>query len=136
MSYKYPRVSIEYCAKCKWNNRAVWYVQELIQTFDKPGVNLIEEVAIQPRYDYPGLFRVTVSKDAQNSSIIYERKFQKDQGTEPTKDYSYEGFPDSKFLKTLVRDYLFPDNKLGHIDRANHNVLNRGEECVPCAREN
>ena len=30
---KYPRIIIQYCHQCKWQNRAIWYLQEFLQTF-------------------------------------------------------------------------------------------------------
>ena len=29
---KYPRIIIQYCHQCKWQNRAIWYLQEFLQT--------------------------------------------------------------------------------------------------------
>lgn len=130
---RYPKVTIEYCAKCKWQNRAIWYVQEILQTFDKPGVNLVADVSVQPRYDAAGHFRIVVSDSPASQHIIYQRKLKHQRGDE--EPYLYEGFPDSKFVKTLIRDRLFPDNGLGHVDRGtNRAVLNRGApaECVAC----
>lgn len=130
----YPKVTIEYCAKCKWHNRAIWYVQEILQTFSKPGVNLVEEVSVQPRYDFPGLFKVVVFKGEGDGKVVYQRKFKDEVDVE---SYVHEGFPESKFLKTLIRDYLFPENGLGHIDRGKNSGLTTGEdrddvECVKC----
>lgn len=122
----YPRISIEYCAKCKWGNRAVWYLQELLQTFDKPGLTL-NEVALQPLYDQPGVFRVTVFKSTDDIKVVYQRKMKN--GLNDGKDYVYEGFPDSKFLKQLVRNYLFPEGQLGHIDTT---VVSLNEGCRAC----
>lgn len=126
---KFPKVNIEFCAKCKWHNRAIWYVQEILQTFSKPGVNLIEDISVQPRYDFPGLFRIVAHKNENESKILYLRRFKSEVDDALIEDYVYEGFPDSKFLKTLLRDYLFPDNNLGHIDRGTEReVLNQGKQ--------
>lgn len=141
-SNSYPRVIIEYCAKCKWQNRAVWYLQELLQTFD----GKILEISLKPVYDTPGIFKVVLEKSNSDGCIIYQKKLKKTQ--EPQiESYYYDGFPDSKFLKVLLRNELFPDENLGHIDKYDSsNKLNEGEsqsgesqpekqkesECEPC----
>lgn len=129
-AYKFPRVSIEFCAACKWHNRAVWYLQEVMQTFSDPEKNFIPEVALQPVYNNPGLFQVVVIKDANSQpEIIYKRKFKK-QGLAQEESYYFDGFPDSKLLKGLLRDKLFPQEQLGHTDKYK-DVLNDGS-CREC----
>ncbi|RLV87003.1 hypothetical protein JA9_001158 [Meyerozyma sp. JA9] len=108
------KVIIQFCSKCKWHNRAVWYLQEIMQTFGE-GDRLVSEISIQPKIDAPGLFQVLVQADEGEPKIIYKRKFKKDNGPQDA-PYYYEGFPDSKLLKTLIRDELFPSEKLGHVD--------------------
>lgn len=122
-SNSYPRVIIEYCAKCKWQNRAVWYLQELLQTFD----GKLFEISLKPVYDTPGIFKVVLEKSNSDGDIIYQKKLKKTQ--EPQNEgYYYDGFPDSKFLKVLLRNELFPDENLGHIDKYDSsNKLNEGE---------
>lgn len=109
-----PKVTIEYCAKCKWHNRAVWYLLEVLQTFSDPEKNLVAEVAVRPRYDQPGMFQVIVAS-ANGSKVVYRRRMKK---TELPQDeeYYYDGFPDSKLLKVLIRNELFPELGLGHVD--------------------
>lgn len=129
-TYKYPRVSIEFCAACKWHNRGVWYLQEIMQTFHDPEKNFIPEIALHPVYNQPGLFQVVVTSDANSApSIIYKRKF-KNKDVAQDEDYYFDGFPDSKLLKSLIRDKLFPQEQLGHIDKYK-DVLNDGT-CVDC----
>lgn len=54
MTFAYPRVSIEFCTKCKWNLRAAWYLQELLSTFGSD----LGEVALLPAS--AGTFIVTI----------------------------------------------------------------------------
>lgn len=123
-----PKVSIHYCARCKWQNRAVWYLQEILQTFSDPEKNLVPEVSVCPSYDNPGLFEIRVTKEDQSEKIIYKRKMKKldlDQSAE----YYYDGFPDSKLLKVLLRDELFPEEKLGHAERGGPGFMLACEKC-------
>ncbi|KAF8004492.1 hypothetical protein HF325_001940 [Metschnikowia pulcherrima] len=123
----YPKVIIEYCAKCKWHNRAVWYLQEILQTFSDPEKNLVAEVALRPSYDSPGTFVVRVATEEGQSTIVYCRRMKK--STRPqTELYHYDGFPDSKLLKNLIRNELFPEHGLGHLD-GQANIL---ADCLPC----
>lgn len=95
----YPRVEIQFCTKCKWNLRAAWYLQELLQTFG----DQLGEVALAPGES--GTFRVSVTvAEGQNELEVWDRK----------KD---GGFPDSKELKRRVRNIISPDQNLGHVDR-------------------
>ena len=123
----YPKVIIEYCAKCKWHNRAVWYLQEILQTFSDPEKNLVAEVALRPSYDSPGTFVVRVATEEGQSKTVYCRRMKK--STRPqTELYHYDGFPDSKLLKNLIRNELFPEHGLGHLD-GQANIL---ADCLPC----
>ncbi|ORY95020.1 Rdx family-domain-containing protein [Syncephalastrum racemosum] len=88
-----PRVSIEYCTKCRWMLRAAYFGQELLTTFD----TAIGELALIPGDS--AVFRVKV-----NDVLIWDRK---EKG----------GFPEVKELKQLVRDVIAPDMPLGHSDR-------------------
>ncbi|PSK35791.1 hypothetical protein C7M61_004273 [Candidozyma pseudohaemuli] len=112
-----PKVSIYYCARCKWQNRAVWYLQEILQTFSDPEKNLIPEVAVCPSYDQPGLFEITVT-DKEGEKTVYKRRMKKltESQSEP---YFYDGFPDSKLLKVILRNALFPEAGLGHAESVN-----------------
>jgi selenoprotein W-related protein len=97
-----PRVAIYFCTKCKWNLRAAWYLQELLQTFgDKLG-----EAALVPAAS--GMFKVEVVAEGAASVTVWERTVN-------------GGFPDSKILKQKVRNVLWPEEQLGHVDGANKN---------------
>ncbi|KAK7206139.1 seleno protein domain-containing protein [Myxozyma melibiosi] len=98
-TFRYPRVAIEFCTACKWNLRAAWFAQELLSTFG----NDVGEVAMLPASG--GTFKVRLVPAAgQEEVLLWDRK---EKG----------GFPDSKDLKRLVRDVLFPSKDLGHVDR-------------------
>lgn len=87
-----PHISISYCTQCQWLLRAGWMAQELLSTFgtDLGGVTLVPATG--------GLFRIVC-----DDTVLWDRK---EEG----------GFPDIKTLKQRVRDHLFPDRDLGHID--------------------
>ncbi|GBL52604.1 hypothetical protein ACI3LY_004875 [Candidozyma auris] len=110
-----PKVSIYYCARCKWQNRAVWYMQEVLQTFSDPEKNLVPEVALCPSFENPGLFQITVTTE-QGEQIVYKRRMKKVAVEEQSEAYYYDGFPDSKLVKNLIRDALFPESGLGHAE--------------------
>ncbi|EAZ63683.1 hypothetical protein PICST_28093 [Scheffersomyces stipitis CBS 6054] len=120
---RYPRVIIKYCAKCKWQNRALWYLQELLQTFPET----IQDISVQPIYDQPGVFAVIlVQSETEEPEIVYQRKFKSaelaikygDKDGSQSEDYYYEGFPDAKFIKILIRDKLGTEVKLGqHVEK-------------------
>lgn len=123
-----PTVIIEYCAKCKWHNRAIWYTQEILQTFCDPETNLVTEVAVRPKYDQPGLFQVLVSRNG-DEKVIYRRKMKKT--TDPqSEEFYFDGFPDSMLLKQLIRNELFPELGLGHVDGSTGILAN----CKPCQK--
>lgn len=125
-----PKVSIEFCAKCKWHNRAIWYTQEILQTFSDPDVNLVTEVSVKPVHDQPGLFQVVCYGDSGVEKVIYRRKMKK--ATSPqSEEYYYDGFPDSKLLKQLIRNELFPQLGLGHVDGKTDLLA----ECKACETE-
>lgn len=123
-----PSVVIEFCAKCKWHNRAIWYTQEVLQTFSDPEKNLVTEVSVRPRYDQPGLFQVLVRGNVGNEKVIYRRKMKKSEDKQDA-DFYYDGFPDSKLLKQLIRNELFPEQGLGHVDGHQSELL---AVCKPC----
>ncbi|EGW35746.1 uncharacterized protein SPAPADRAFT_132690 [Spathaspora passalidarum NRRL Y-27907] len=132
---RYPRIIIQYCNKCKWQNRAVWYLQEILQTFPEE----IQDISLQPILDQPGVFQIVLVTSNSASEIIYKRKFkskelQEKYADEGEEKYTYDGFPDSKFIKVLIK------NKLGlqvgkHIDRGSDYKLNDGTACVDCRKE-
>lgn len=123
-----PSVIIEFCAKCLWHNRAIWYIQEVLQTFSDPEKNLVTEVSVRPRHDQPGLFQVLVRGDDGKEKVIYRRKMKKSLEKQDD-DFYYDGFPDSKLLKQLIRNELFPELGLGHVDGHQADLL---AVCKPC----
>ena len=88
-----PQIEIEYCIKCKWLLRATWIAQELLSTF----CDEIGSINIVPS-NVAGIFEIRIGRN-----IIWERSKKK-------------GMPAIKELKQLVRDYIAPGKKLGHID--------------------
>ena len=78
---KYPRIIIQYCHQCKWQNRAIWYLQEFLQTFASSSTLEIKiyDISIQPIFDFPGVFQIILQKESTNNKmetkIIYRRKF-------------------------------------------------------------
>lgn len=123
MSTAYPKVTIKFCVKCKWHNRAIWYVQEILQTFPTIG-----EVALQPTSDPAGLFEIQVATSADLVQTVYKRKYRT--STEPqTEEYYYDGFPDAKLVKGLVKRALGETRDLGHSEGGG--LLN----CASCVAE-
>ncbi len=87
------KIKILYCTQCNWLLRSAWMAQELLSTFD----NELTEVSLMPGTG--GLFEIKV-----NDILIWSLK---EKGR----------FPNIKELKQLVRDLIYPDKNLGHIDR-------------------
>lgn len=147
---KFPRIIIQFCTKCKWTNRAIWYAQELFQTFD---ANTIADISLQPIIEFAGIFQVLIQVGS-TVELIYRRKFKKDgDDLDPQlAEVSYDGFPDAKFLKNLVKDKIHEvekrangegvtSSKVGDHLVGKGSLLNDGgvcqetEECVECKRE-
>lgn len=139
----YPLIVILYCSKCKWQNRAVWYLQEILQTFDGE----IKMVSLEPMVGQPGTFQVTLYKDDTSTPVIlYKRRYKNadlaikygDSDGSMSKPYYHDGFPDSKYLKTLIRDALHTPGSapqsLGHIDNYadSTNFLVSEKKTGPC----
>ncbi|KIV85758.1 hypothetical protein PV11_01418 [Exophiala sideris] len=105
-----PRIAIEFCTQCKWNLRAAYFAQELLQTFGTS----IGEIALIPVTG--GTFTVTMTHATASTApdsetpasvtdtVIWDRKTE-------------NGFPETKELKNRVRNIIEPDRDLGHIDR-------------------
>lgn len=89
-----PRIAIRYCTLCNWMLRSAWLAQELLHSFNSD----LAEVSLRP--DSGGVFEVWL-----NDTLIWERK----------RD---GGFPEAKELKRRVRDLVWPERDLGHVDRA------------------
>ena len=114
-----PRITIEFCTQCKWNLRAAYYAQELLQTF---GTSL-GEVSLMPSTG--GTFviklcsadnRTEPNKEVEERMTVAEKVIwdRKEDG----------GFPETKELKGRVRNVIEPGRSLGHTDRA----LKKGKE--------
>ena len=91
---KRSEISLSYCTQCNWLLRTAWMAQELLSTFGQD----IASVTLIPATG--GLFQITL-----DGEVIWDRK---EKG----------GFPDVKVLKQMVRDRMWPERDLGHIDRA------------------
>lgn len=89
-----PAITFTYCTQCNWMLRTAWMAQELLSTFGQD----IGSVTLIPGTG--GIFQVTL-----DGVLIWDRK---EKG----------GFPDVKQLKQMVRDHVWPERDLGHIDRA------------------
>ncbi|SCU83551.1 LADA_0C12112g1_1 [Lachancea dasiensis] len=95
----YPKISIRFCTRCKWNLRSAWYLQELLQTFQDD----LAEISLIP--GDAGEFRILGYLDADAEIIIWDRKVD-------------GGFPDSKFLKQRVKQMLLATSTVGaHVAR-------------------
>ncbi|KAF3922024.1 hypothetical protein ABW20_dc0106176 [Dactylellina cionopaga] len=96
-----PKITIQFCIQCKWNLRAAYYAQELLQTFSTS----LGEVSLRPSTG--GILIVTLEtldeQSALQSHVIWDRK----------RD---GGFPETKELKKKVRDIIDPQRDLGHVD--------------------
>ncbi|SCV02289.1 LAMI_0G17590g1_1 [Lachancea mirantina] len=122
----YPKISIRFCIKCKWNLRSAWYLQELLQTFGEQ----IGEISLIP--GETGEFGVEALKTEDGPLLkLWDRKVD-------------GGFPDSKYLKKKVKEGLFDDPdgspfRVGeHIERdaANKTLVtdqcDSGKSCLVC----
>ena len=89
-----PTIRITYCVQCNWLLRAGWMAQELLSSFgdDLGSVTLVPGTG--------GIFEITLG-----DVTLWERK----------RD---GGFPDAAELKRRVRDRLWPERDLGHLDRS------------------
>ena len=87
------RLTIEYCAKCKFMMRSAWIAQELLQTFDGD----LDEATLRPSL-VPGVWQIFA-----NDQLVWDRKAER-------------GIPELKDLKRRVRDVIAPDKDLGHAE--------------------
>ena len=85
-------IRIRYCRQCNWLLRAGWMAQELLGSFGDD----LQRVSLEPGSG--GIFEIYVGEH-----LIWERK----------RD---GGFPQIAELKRRVRDTLFPERDLGHLD--------------------
>ncbi|MFT4151121.1 MAG: SelT/SelW/SelH family protein [Paracoccaceae bacterium] len=91
--HRRPAITFTYCTQCNWMLRTAWMAQELLSTFGQD----IGSVTLVPGTG--GIFRITLDGEQ-----IWDRK-------------ENGGFPDVKVLKQLVRDHVWPERDLGHVDR-------------------
>ncbi|KAB5570134.1 Rdx family-domain-containing protein [Coniochaeta sp. 2T2.1] len=110
---RFPRVTIQFCTQCKWNLRAAYFAQELLQTFS----TTLGEISLLPSTG--GVFKVDIYTHASSTSSSPA-------ATDPSPhiqrtslwDRSTDGgFPETKELKRRVRDVIDPGRGLGHVDR-------------------
>lgn len=107
-SVQFPKVAIRFCVQCKWNLRAAYYAQELLQTFS----STIGEISLIPVTG--GVFTITLYTNIAapdkpqptiSETLIWDRK----------RD---AGFPETKELKNRIRNVVDPEKDMGHVDRA------------------
>ena len=92
-------VEVEYCAGCRWMQRAGWVAMELLTTFSAGELRVV----LVPNHAKPGgVFEVRV-----DGAVVFDRKAQ---APKPR-------FPEMKEVKQLVRDAVTPSRDLGHSDR-------------------
>lgn len=107
-----PRVTITYCTQCKWMLRAAYFGQELLSTFG----NSIGEIALIPATG--GFFQVKLTYKPPQTDDGEQAQVQEvllwDRKTEG-------GFPETKVLKQLLRNYIEPGKDLGHSDKPSMN---------------
>ncbi len=134
-----PRIAIKFCTQCKWNLRAAYFAQELLQTFS----TAIGEVALIPSTG--GIFTITLYhtftpptrettaidttarpesttiNDLDPSSISVATRTEEVVVVQETLLWDRKtegGFPETKELKSRVRNVIQPDRDLGHVDRS------------------
>lgn len=88
-----PVIRITYCTQCQWLLRAGWMAQELLSSFGPE----LGEVTLVPGTG--GVFIITC-----NDELIWDRK----------RD---GGFPEAAELKRRVRDLVWPEKNLGHVEK-------------------
>ena len=114
-----PRITIEFCTQCKWNLRAAYFAQELLQTFSTS----LGEVALLPCTGGTfviKLFHLPTARE-QDGDRSMESKDDKDIEVMETVIWDRKvegGFPETKELKNRVRNVVEPGRGLGHTDRA------------------
>ena len=89
-----PSIRIEYCPKCGWLLRAAYMAQEILTTFSDD----VKQVTLQPS-EVGGSYKIFV-----DDKKIFDRK-------------EFNGFPEIKEIKQMVRDIVNPEKSLGHADR-------------------
>lgn len=106
-----PRITIQFCTQCKWNLRAAYYAQELLQTFSTS----LGEVALLPATS--GIFVIKLYQRALDQEGTDEDRVRVEETV--LWDRKVDNcFPETKELKGRVRDAIEPGRGLGHTDRA------------------
>ncbi|KAK5089298.1 hypothetical protein LTR70_006776 [Exophiala xenobiotica] len=103
-----PKVAIRFCVQCKWNLRAAYYAQELLQTFS----NTVGEISLIPVTG--GIFTITLYTKAATSEEV-QYSVTETQIWDRKQD---GGFPETKDLKNRIRNVIDPEKDMGHVDRA------------------
>jgi len=88
-----PTITIEYCPKCGWMLRSVYFASELLTTFTEE----LNGVLLRPS-ETAGKFTLFIDE-----LQVIDRK-------------ADGGFPEITALKRLVRDHVAPNKPLGHTD--------------------
>ena len=117
-----PRITIKFCTQCKWNFRAAYYAQELLQTFSTS----LGEVALLPLTS--GTFVIELYHHPYRDEHVVEPNMLGEDGetagprqVQQTTIWDRKidgGFPETKELKNRVRNVIEPSRGLGHTDRA------------------
>ena len=89
-----PLLTIEYCPKCGWLLRAAYMAQEILTTF----VDDVGAVTLKPS-ETGGDYKIFI-----DDKKVFDRK-------------EFNGFPEIKEIKQIVRDVVNPGKSLGHADR-------------------
>lgn len=127
-----PRLTIAFCTQCRWNLRAAYYAQELLQTFG----TTLGEVALVPSTGGTFIITLTHHPIQPENGELGDGGRGDSRGQEAGKDEGQGdgevgiqrtviwdrkvdgGFPETKVLKGRVRDLVEPGRALGHTDRA------------------
>ncbi|EIW66345.1 hypothetical protein TREMEDRAFT_35212 [Tremella mesenterica DSM 1558] len=96
-----PRVTIEFCDRCRWAPRATWIQTELFLTFSTPILKSITLIPLNSP-ETGGRFRVWLELNG-GIELVWDRKTE-------------GGFPELKVLKQRMRDIIQPGVSLGHSD--------------------
>lgn len=89
-----PAITFTYCTQCNWMLRTAWMAQELLSSFGQD----LDSVTLVPGTG--GVFTIQI-----DGETVWNRKVD-------------GGFPDARQLKQILRDRVWPERDLGHVDRA------------------
>ncbi|KAB5558599.1 Rdx family-domain-containing protein [Coniochaeta sp. 2T2.1] len=126
---RFPRVTIQFCTQCKWNLRAAYFAQELLQTFS----TTLGEISLLPSTG--GVFKVDIYTRASSSTsrppAATNHPSPHVQRTSLWERSTDGGFPETKELKRRVRDVIDPGRGLGHVDRDYPSPKNKEQSSPP-----